>query len=620
MASWMIHLRIADRLMDRIPDLDKTAFVMGNIAPDSGVPNADWSAYHPPKAVSHYKTKQDDETFFDIDRFLGEYFSPELIRSYSLRRFSFFLGYYVHLLTDIDWTLQIYRPVIALHAEHGPEGKNACIRKMKQDWYDLDFRFLEENPDFRAFRIYEQASCFTNDFMDIFSEDAFENRRKYICGFYHGQHGELYREYPYLSPDQADSFVGQTAGHILNQLSEPMKTWNEEAAFPLSQLQPSQFCVSEKKLREVQSWFNPSDLSGFEAIPVKMLDGTPVMTDGHTRAAAAVLAGLETVPLAWDRDELSWDMYRKCVDECRRRQVYSPEDLIRYIVPEDEYHQRWDLWCDRMQAEKTGGAKRGINDPAAVRNQYSTADKLNTRISIHSKYSTNKQGFGNWIVSHYQVREGMSVLELGCGTGGMWAGQQDIISRCAEFILSDFSEGMLGKARETLRGYSGIKYKTIDIQDIPFDKETFDVVIANMMLYHVPDLSRGLREVRRVLKKNGTFYCATYGENGIMEYIRRLFEAYPVQNHTSKSFTLQNGEKKLSPFFPDIKKVLYEDALEVTDAEDMADYIYSLAGMSDLQKIPRDEVRRVLEKNMRDGILHVPKEYGMFIAKKETAD
>ena len=59
---------------------------------------------------------------------------------------------------------------------------------------------------------------------------------------------------------------------------------------------------------------------------------------------------------------------------------------------------------------------------------------------------------------------------------------------------------------------------------------------------------------------------------------------------------------------------MYEDALEVTDAEDMADYILSLDGMSDLQRLTREEVRSVLIKNMRDGVLRVPKEYGMFIA------
>ena len=60
-----------------------------------------------------------------------------------------------------------------------------------------------------------------------------------------------------------------------------------------------------------------------------------------------------------------------------------------------------------------------LNDSLAVKNQYRTAENLNTRISIHSKYSTNRQGFGNWIVSQYRILPGMSVLELGCGTGQM---------------------------------------------------------------------------------------------------------------------------------------------------------------------------------------------------------
>ena len=258
----------------------------------------------------------------------------------------------------------------------------------------------------------------------------------------------------------------------------------------------------------------------------------------------------------------------------------------------------------------------GLNDGETVRRQYQTSEKLKTRISIHNKYSTNKQGFGNWIASHYQIREGVSLLELGCGTGEMWTGKQEIISRCVRFVLSDFSEGMLCKAKETLHDYNGIEYRIIDIQDIPFEDRSFDIVIANMMLYHVPDLAKGLREVSRILKDDGSFYCATYGENGMMTYINSLFRDYQVQNQVNRNFTLQNGEEELRPFFSDVKTALYKDSLEVTDVEDLVDYIFSLTGMTDLRRIPREKVRRVLENNMSNGILYVPKEYGMFIAKK----
>ena len=260
-------------------------------------------------------------------------------------------------------------------------------------------------------------------------------------------------------------------------------------------------------------------------------------------------------------------------------------------------------------------AEAKMNDCETVRKQYNTADRLNTRISIHSKYSTNKQGFGNWITSHYQIREGMSVLELGCGTGEMWAGKEEIIRRCSRFVLSDFSEGMLDKAGETLRDCAGIEYRKIDIQEIPFGEGSFDIVIANMMLYHVPDLFRGLREVRRVLKKDGLFYCATYGENGMMAYIAGLFSAYRVEQTINDNFTLQNGGEKLKSVFRDVQRLLYEDALEVTNVDDLVDYIRSLTGMTDLQKLPEETIRSVLVQNMRDGVLRIPKEYGMFIAR-----
>ncbi len=260
-----------------------------------------------------------------------------------------------------------------------------------------------------------------------------------------------------------------------------------------------------------------------------------------------------------------------------------------------------------------------LTNANVLASQYGTSDKLNTRISIHDKYSTNKQGFGNWITEHYRIPEGASVLELGCGTGDMWKGKHDLISRCSRLVLSDFSEGMVNKTQETLAAESSIEYRTVDIQSIPFPDHTFDVVIANMMLYHVPDLAKGLSEVRRVLKEGGTFYCATYGENGMMEYIGSLFTDYGVGTSINTNFTLQNGKEALISFFTDVEKDLYEDSLAVTEVEDLVDYVFSLSGMTDLRSLPRDTVRSVLASHMKDGVLTVPKEYGMFVCRSPKA-
>ena len=81
-----------------------------------------------------------------------------------------------------------------------------------------------------------------------------------------------------------------------------------------------------------------------------------------------------------------------------------------------------------------------LNNETAVKTQYASSANLSTRISIHAKYSTNKQGFGNWIAAHYPVFAGMSVLELGCGTGAAWLNQREIIDACSRITLTDFSE------------------------------------------------------------------------------------------------------------------------------------------------------------------------------------
>jgi hypothetical protein len=109
--------------------------------------------------------------------------------------------------------------------------------------------------------------------------------------------------------------------------------------------------VSEEKIKQIMKWFNKSDLSNFDPIPVKLLDGIPVMTDGHTRAVVAINSGLDTVPMVGDQDDLDWEMYRKCVSECKRRGIISALDLTSVIVSGKEYEEKWYRWCDDMHAE-----------------------------------------------------------------------------------------------------------------------------------------------------------------------------------------------------------------------------------------------------------------------------
>ena len=91
-----------------------------------------------------------------------------------------------------------------------------------------------------------------------------------------------------------------------------------------------------------------------------------------------------------------------------------------------------------------------INQYKAVQEQYKTADNLNTRISIHAKYSTNKLGFGNWLFSHYDISPNKKILELGCGTGDIWKSKLHLIDESIDLTLTDCSPNMISITKDNL--------------------------------------------------------------------------------------------------------------------------------------------------------------------------
>lgn len=215
MASWMVHLRIADRLLDEIPDLAPVEFIVGNVAPDSGVPNEDWSSFTPSTTVSHFKT---DSRKANPDAFAGKYFTRELQAGYTRRQYGFYLGYLVHLITDVLWVRDIYAPSKVRFAAERDKDPEHFIRKLKEDWYDLDYKYLRDHPGFRAFRVYLGAVGVVNEFMEEFAPDAFDNRRRYITDFYLQRNDHLNRDYPYLTEGEVDAFVESSTAEILRLL------------------------------------------------------------------------------------------------------------------------------------------------------------------------------------------------------------------------------------------------------------------------------------------------------------------------------------------------------------------------------------------------------------------
>ena len=262
-----------------------------------------------------------------------------------------------------------------------------------------------------------------------------------------------------------------------------------------------------------------------------------------------------------------------------------------------------------------------MSSKTLIKEQYKNTDNLKLRKSLHEKYSVNKIGFQKWMFDQYPFHPKSKVLELGSGRGELWNyyTESDILQNYEmDITLSDFSVGMTDYLQNSELGKK-MTIKPIDIVDIPFAEDTFDLIIANSMLYHVKDIDLALSEVKRVLKKDGLFYCSTFGINGMTQYLYHALDELniPYSHESNISFTLQNGAALLKKQFDKVERRDYEDALAIDKVEDYIDYIYSMASLQGLERSKYNILLNYFQSKKVDGILHIPKEYGMFVAGKE---
>jgi ubiquinone/menaquinone biosynthesis C-methylase UbiE len=254
--------------------------------------------------------------------------------------------------------------------------------------------------------------------------------------------------------------------------------------------------------------------------------------------------------------------------------------------------------------------------------QYKDASKLDARVQLHLLFSTNKYGWHRWCFDQYALPAEAAVLELGCGPAHLWKSNRDRLPAHWNITLSDFSAGMLEQAERNLgERAAAFRFEVIDAQSIPFEANTFDAVIANHMLYHVPDRLLALSEMRRVLKPGGTVYLATNGLLHLRE-LRELRQRFDPQAHfgwnqtAAKFFSLNAGGAEVAQFFADVHIVRYQDDLNVTEAEPLVNYIFSMTTAAEV-KNRRDELRRFIESELAEhGVIHIGIDSGMFIGTK----
>ena len=262
----------------------------------------------------------------------------------------------------------------------------------------------------------------------------------------------------------------------------------------------------------------------------------------------------------------------------------------------------------------------GTDQSYLLHEQYKDASNFAARARLHARFRTNPTGWNRWVFERLQLAPASQVLELGCGPALFWLSNLDQIPADWEITLSDFSPGMLQDAQRALGERSQrFHVQVIDAQAIPFEDASLDAVIANHMLYHVPDRPRALAEIRRVLKPEGRLYATTVGETDLREVRELVRRVIGVSNRAASptaGFTLENGAAQLAEYFSSVSLERYEDALRVTEVQPLLDYILSGSTKHVLVGDKLQQVRAALEQELAArGAIHISKDTGLFVAQ-----
>ncbi|MFH1569961.1 MAG: methyltransferase domain-containing protein [Gemmatimonadota bacterium] len=247
--------------------------------------------------------------------------------------------------------------------------------------------------------------------------------------------------------------------------------------------------------------------------------------------------------------------------------------------------------------------------------QYADSRNLTARIDLHARYSTNPQGWGDWLFAQLGLRPGERILELGAGPGSLWSKRPGALPTGCRLLLSDASPGMVAEARQALAG-PGVGFAVIDAQAIPCADRAFDRVIANHMLYHVADLPRGLAEIARVLRPQGTLWAATNGARHLGELKDLLRRFVPTYRSPGAAFTLENGAALLQAHFGEVELRRYEDGLRVTDAAALSAYVRSMGSLTGATEEQHREIERAIGDAVAGpGGFAIAKDTGLLVAR-----
>lgn len=253
--------------------------------------------------------------------------------------------------------------------------------------------------------------------------------------------------------------------------------------------------------------------------------------------------------------------------------------------------------------------------------QYSDSQKLAARARLHSAYTISEMDWFPWVVKQLPLNPGSSILDVGCGPGWLWAAAASALPENLELTFSDLSPGTVQEAVDRCQPlpFASVTGRQANATDLPFEDGSFDAVITMHMLYHLPDPSKGLAEMYRVLKPGGFLAVTTNGAGNRRELyaLTTVFGSEPF-DPAGAAFGYDAAERSIQARFGNVNMAQHPARLRLTKPDDvfLALTSYPPGDRADEAELAafQDAIAEAFQAE--NGVLEVAKESGLFISRK----
>jgi SAM-dependent methyltransferase len=188
---------------------------------------------------------------------------------------------------------------------------------------------------------------------------------------------------------------------------------------------------------------------------------------------------------------------------------------------------------------------------------------------------TAAEDFADWVLALLGAHAGLDVLDAGAGVGRFTTRLTRLADTPGTVVALDLFTSMLQAISSRVRPTPRLALVNGDIDHLPFRESTFDLVLANHVLYHLHDIARGLDELARVLRPSGRFVATTNAGEAHVPVIRLHREiaartGYGPETDTSP-FSLENGAAVLAAHFDHVETHVFTSATRYASKQALVD-------------------------------------------------